>query len=158
MLDVIILAQTEMNIEDKVNMITCILCEKIHDLLVEDNTNIIQLIIHQAFPLNLVDILIDRVESFHVAIGFIQDFLMRSLSDLDPIFSEDTDDEKKEDDMNIDKESHLDLHPEHYKAIYRTVFFYRILAKLSERYILQDLQEKARNFILEVGFKYTHIL
>jgi len=173
MLDVIILAETEIKEEAKVNMITWLLWEKIQDLLVEDQTNIIQLIIHQAFPLKLADILVQKVESFHVAIGFISDFLMRSLNDLEPIFQEDTDDDKsdspklglptKKDKVMVlsnpyDHETNqFDLLPEHYRLIYRTVFFYRILARLSEKYVLQDLQEKARRFIVQV-YSIFHIL
>jgi hypothetical protein len=48
--------------------------------------------------------MIENVESFHMAIGFIDRYLMKSLYDLEPIFQEDTDDEKpKEDDMKVDK-------------------------------------------------------
>jgi hypothetical protein len=52
--------------------------------------------------------------------------------------------------QNEDNQIQNNLLPEHYRMLYKTVFNYRILAKLAERYILQDLQEKARVFIQEI--------
>ena len=151
MFDVIILSITEIKEEEQVEMISRILCEKINDTLVDDNSEIIKLIIHQAFPLELTDILIERVEILHVAIDFIDEFLMVSLKELEPIFQIDAE-EKKEDEANLGKENTFDLLPEHYRAIYRTVFFLRILAKLSEKFVLQKLLTKARIFFIEVNF------
>jgi hypothetical protein len=150
MLDVISLTQTQIKEENQVEMITSIICEKIHDTLVNDNTEVIKLILHQAFPIEITDILIERVDCFHVAISFIHEFLMASLTYLDPIFQEDPNDQK-DDDMQVDKENQFYLLPEHYKLIYRTVFFYRILARLSEKFMFQELQEKAKIFMKEVS-------
>jgi len=110
MLDIIILAQTEIQVPEKVDMITSILCEKIQDQLVEDRTNIVQLLINQTFPINLVDILIERVEHFHVAIHFIENMLSTSLTDLHPIIDDHFQVQAiKEDDMLVDKMNSLEL-------------------------------------------------
>lgn len=124
------------------------------DMLAEDHTNIIDLIINQMFPIDLVGVLIERIESFSSAMHWIQKLIMSSLKDLNSIFIDSEMSEKKDNDpqreniMEIDDS--VDLFPNNYKAIYRTVFLYRILAKLSERYLLQDLLLVARDFILEV--------
>lgn len=149
MLDVIILAKTEIKEENQVEMITRILCEKINDTLVDDKTDIIKLLIHQAFPIELADILIERVEIFHVSINFIGEFLLNSLNDLEPIFQEQIE-EKKSEEPSLFKENTFDFQPEHYRSIYRTVFLLRILAKLSEKYILEMLQDLAINFFTQV--------
>ncbi|CAI2378030.1 unnamed protein product [Moneuplotes crassus] len=156
MLDVIILAKTEIKEENQVEMITRILCEKINDTLVDDNTDIIKLLIHQAFPIELADILIERVEIFHVSINFIEEFLLNSLNDLEPIFQEQIE-EKKAEEPILFKENTFDFQPEHYRSIYRTVFLLRILAKLSEKFSLEMLQDIAINFFTQAK-KYLPIL
>ena len=123
-------------------------------MLAEDHTNIIELIINQMFPINLVSILIERIESFSSAMYIIHNCLKNSLSDLNSIFIDSEMNDKKDNDpqrsnmMEID--DFIELFPNNYKAIYRTVFLYRILALLSERYLLQDLLLVAKDIISKV--------
>ena len=124
------------------------------DMLAEDHTNIIDLLINQMFPINLVGILIERIESFSSSMHWIQKFLMSSLKDLNSIFIDSEMSDKKDNNQHrenlMEIDDFMELFPNNYKTIYRTVFLYRILAKLSERYLLQDLLLVAKDFILEV--------
>lgn len=79
---------------------------------------------------------------------------MSSLKDLNSIFIDSEMSDKKDNNQHrenlMEIDDFMELFPNNYKTIYRTVFLYRILAKLSERYLLQDLLLVARDFILEV--------
>lgn len=144
---------TEIKNQEHVNMIINILCEKIQEKLVEDQTNIIQLLINQTFPLNLIDILIEKVESFHIAIQKIESMLMASLQDLHQIYEEQYQPQvpKDEGEMIVEKETSIyELVEHHYKAIYRVVFLFRLLAKLCQKYVLKELMAIAEVFITEV--------
>ena len=157
MLDTMILAQTEIKDESHVEMIIRILWEKINNTLIDDNSNVIKLIIHQAFPINLADILIERVDVFQSAINFINEFLEKSFKELDSIL-EDDGEEKKGEDFSIIKENNIELLPEHYRSIYRAVFYFRILAKLAEKYMLKELMDQAQNILILVKLLSNLIL
>ena len=104
---------------------------------------------NQTFPLNLVDVIIEKVESFHVIAHDIEPMLSQSLEDLHVIFDEQYQiQDLEQEDMPMSKQNNtFELADHHYKAIYRVVFLFRILAKLSEKYLLENLESILHKFI-----------